>query len=131
MTRRYWLKVDGRKLYDDTLGAVQKAAQRAANQLGRAVQIGYDDAKPRRRAKLKARRNPVMAGHDYTGEEWKLTASGPHGQTGVAYCGTEREARDTARVLRARGFRVTHIVRLRAPNLPFTAAKARRRARRP
>lgn len=58
MARRYWLKVDGQKITDSamrTLAHAEAAAQHIATRLGKAVQLGYDDVKPRAR---RMKRNP-------------------------------------------------------------------------
>jgi hypothetical protein len=125
MARRYWIVVNGKRLYHDTLGAARRAATKAADRLGKAVQAGYDDepSRPTRKRKKPPtasqgrvyRMNPLMGGHDFTGEEWKIMARGPYGQLAHVYADNEREARDEVRILRAKGFRVTHMVRLQAP----------------
>jgi hypothetical protein len=49
MARRYWVKIGGRKHYvGATLAELRTAAQNAANNLGRTVQVGFDE--PRRRS---------------------------------------------------------------------------------
>lgn len=58
MARRYWLKVDGQKITDAamrTLAHAEAAARHVANRIGKAVQVGYDDVKPKRRT---LKRNP-------------------------------------------------------------------------
>lgn len=58
MARRYWLKVDGQKITDSamrTLAHAEAAAQHIATRLGKAVQVGYDNVKTRKRT---MKRNP-------------------------------------------------------------------------
>lgn len=124
MARRYWMKVGGAKHFG-SLAEVKRAGQRLADKLGCAVQVGYDGTPAARpKPKVSMRRNPVMQGYDFTGEEWKVSTKGPFGQTGYSYANSEAEAKQAARLWRAKGFRVTHMVRLKAPNAP---AKSRRR----
>jgi hypothetical protein len=129
MARRHWVEISGRKFYVPTRAEAVATAERAANRLRRAVLVGYDQVKkkPRRAAPIgDYRRNPMMGGHDFTGEVWKISCSGPRGVPGAAYANSEAEARDTVRILRARGCRVTHVVRLKAPNAPKKRSTARK-----
>lgn len=126
MARRYWLKVDGKRVYNGalaTLAEAKRMGQAAADAFGQVVQIGYDDAAPKKR---RMKRNPVLQDYDFTGEEWKITARGPNGRTVAAYCGSEAEAKDESRVLARNGYRVTHILRLKGPNEPAPTPRRRR-----
>lgn len=124
MARRYYVVVNGRKHYASR-AAIEAGVQGLANRLGSAVQIGYDETRPGRKKAAAFRRNPMMQGVNFTGELWKVSASGPHGQTGASYANSKGEAESAARLARARGFRVTQIVRLQGPDAP--GKKARRR----
>lgn len=46
MARRYWVKVDGRKLYRATLGAAMAYGQRMADELRRDIVLGFDELEP-------------------------------------------------------------------------------------
>lgn len=56
MARRHWAKIAGRKVYG-TLAEVQKLAKSVANEIGRAVQVGFDERPTRARRRTLAR-NP-------------------------------------------------------------------------
>lgn len=111
MAKRYWLKHGGRKIYHETKAAVTKAARQLADTLGVGVPIGFDDLTGSKRVASAHRttpfmRNPVMQGHDFTGEEYKVTAY--KGRTPiVAYADSKAEADDLKRQFKAQGYSFT------------------------
>jgi hypothetical protein len=111
MARRWWTKISAgaKKVFHASEAAAKRAGQAAANDVGHAVHIGWDDTK--KVVKKTARRfrgNPL-------GEVWKLTVKGPNGVSGYSYSSNKRELDEAARIWRAKGFRVTHTVRLSGP----------------
>jgi hypothetical protein len=57
MARRYWLKLNGVKHYG-TLAEVKRVGQEMADVLRRAVQVGWDEVKPKKPAARRFARNP-------------------------------------------------------------------------
>ena len=112
MTRAYFIVARGRKYPVASLQAAKRLAQRAADETGRRVVIGFDEIrqKPGTRS---YRRNPLMGGHDFTDELWKISGIGPNGRKAVAYAETraaaEREADYLYANYRVRGLTVRRV----------------------
>ncbi len=56
MTKRYWVQVEGAKIYRKTKREIEHLAQAMADATGRALQVGYDEVKALGGGPL--RRNP-------------------------------------------------------------------------
>lgn len=142
---RFYIVQDGERLYAATQAAARKLAKLAANATRKAVTV-YQDAggghrrtiggakpqpKPKPRAKaVKAKRNPVMRGHNYTGELWEVTAirPTPPRRLAHAWANTAAEARVTMRELAATGYRDIRTTRVaEAKKNPARKAAPRRR----
>lgn len=121
MARRYWVKIDGRKHYvPGSLADLRRAAQNAANNLGRLVQAGYDE-RPARRT---LRRNPMMGGRNFTGEEWLTAGFGPRGRLAMI-SNSRREAENDAAYLHSLGYRALTTRRTKGPVGAQDGRKAR------
>lgn len=115
MARRYWLKINGRKHFG-TLAEVRQVGQRIADQFGQTVQVGYDDAKTKRATSRRYSRNPLMGGHDFTGEEWVIKGIMPNGSHATIYANSKAEAeRELDYARRIYKLRATTLRRSRAP----------------
>lgn len=113
MARKYYIMKDGERFYRDTLQDIKRAAVREANAAKRAVTVFVDDGIHKARsavrqppATLHTTRNPVMQGHDFGGNEFKITAY--RGRTPItAYADTKAEAEAVKKQFKALGYTFT------------------------
>lgn len=129
MARRYWVEVAGRR-YDvpGGLRELRKAAKALANRFRADVRAGYDNVRPRRPARRTLKRNPVMRGHDFTGEEWTTVGFGPRGRLAMISESRAAAERDAA-YLHAMGYRALTTRRTKAPVSAQGGLKRRAAAR--
>lgn len=123
----YWFRslATGEKVIRSTVQEISRAAQREANRFGQAVQIhtGMEARKSHRKESMA--RNPVMQGHDFSEEKWKVTGKNP--RTGGfihAYADNGVEAKAEARVLRGAGYTGVMVAKVGAKALPKSKAVA-------
>lgn len=72
--------------------------------------------------RIKARRNPALAGVDYTGEQWTVAGVGPRGRIATTE-GTRRDAELMAEYLFRQGYRALTIRRTAKGAAPTAGAK--------
>ena len=114
MTSAGWyFKQGARKVFVATAAEARRLAKQLADQTRKQVPVGYD---PPPRAGSSAKRNPVMRGHDYTGESWRIRAMAPSGATLTAYEDTKSRAEGLARLLRRQKYAAVTIAQVRKPN---------------
>lgn len=124
---RYYIMKDGQRLYKRTIKEISDVAIKLANATGLGVPVHIDHGaigaalgKQTRRLgvqrNVKFSRNPMMQGHDFSGEEWCVKGIAPNGRTSTAYANSKREAEETADYLRDnRGVRGITVRRTKAP----------------
>lgn len=136
----WYFKKGAQKVYVATLDVAKRLAQEFADATGKKTAVGYDAprappkasssnsrkqrrlgpaaaAKPKAtRRTVKARRNPVMRGVDYTGESWRIRALSPSGATLTAYEDTTARAEALARLLRRQKYAAVTIAQVRKAN---------------
>jgi hypothetical protein len=106
MAKRYWVEIEGERIYRNTYAELKRLAQAAATRLNQALLVGYDDevARPKPKKRRTTRRygsNPMMQGVEFSGEQWVIKGIAPNGRKAVAYAATRAEAEDTADYLHA------------------------------
>lgn len=120
----YWFRrvKDGEKVIKTTIQEIARAAQREADQWGTAVQV-FSGGAGRKAAHYvtrknpgprKVRRNPVLAGHNFTGEEWKITAK-RKGRPFVQYAPDKKTAEREMQMLFREGYHSFTLHRTKAP----------------
>lgn len=135
MARRYYIIDQGERIYRDTQEAIRRAAKTLANATGAAVRVYEDTAgvgfggthksTVSRGGSVAFTRNPMMQGHDYTTEKWKVTGKNPRTGSFIhAYADNKAEAQAETRVLRGAGYTGVMAVKVGAKKLPASKMAA-------